>query len=58
MYENYRSLHPEISNEAEIYAEVIREIWCEIGKFEKSDKSFNDYLDYISLVFKKEVTNT
>lgn len=58
MYENYKSLHPEISNEAEIFAEVIREIWCEIGNFEKSDRNFNDYLDYISLVFKKDTKNT
>lgn len=53
MYENYKALHPEITNDAEIYAEVIREIWCEVGQMEKSEKNFNDYSDYISLVRSK-----
>lgn len=58
MFENYAKINPSITNKAEIYAEVVREIWCEIGGFEKSDKNFNDYLNYISLVFGRNVKNT
>lgn len=58
MYLNYAKLHPEITNKAEVYAEVVREIWCEIGNFEKSDRSFRDSLEYISLVSGKKVHNT
>lgn len=58
MYENFKKIHPEITNKAEVYAEVVREIWCEIGGFQKSDKNFNDFLNYISLVFDRNVRNT
>lgn len=50
MYENYKKLNPEITDKVEIFAEVVREIWCEVGGFIKSDKSYSDYLDFMYLV--------
>lgn len=58
MYINYNKLHPEITSKAEIYAEVVREIWCELGNFQKSDRSFRNSLEYISLLSGKKVHNT
>jgi hypothetical protein len=52
MYQNYKSIYPEknLSN-GEIYSEVAREIMCEISGNQKSDKSYNDWLNYKSIVF-------
>lgn len=50
MYENYKKINPNLTNKAEIFAEVVREIWCEIGGFVKSDKSYSDYLDFMYLI--------
>lgn len=58
MFENYSKLHPEIKGKAEIYAEVVREIWCEIGGFEKSQKGFNEYVEYLSYVKGQKVHMT
>jgi hypothetical protein len=55
MYENYQKLHPEITGKSEIYADVMREIWCEVGGFQKSDKGFKDYVEYLSLFKDKKV---
>jgi 1-acyl-sn-glycerol-3-phosphate acyltransferase len=42
----------------EIYAEVVRDIYCEIGGFEKSDKTFRDTLEYISQIHGTKIKNT
>lgn len=56
MYEHFKKEFPEKSNlsNAEIFADVIREIWCEIGSFNKSDKSFSDYMYYNNIVLNKK----
>ena len=45
MYENYKNYGNE---KWEIFAEVCREIMCEIGEFKKSDKSFRDKKVYMN----------
>jgi hypothetical protein len=42
----------------EIYCEVTRDILSEIAEVEKSNKTFKDMLEYISIVNEREVTNT
>lgn len=52
MYENYRKLYPNSNmTNGEIYAEVAREIMTEVSGKQKSDKNFNDWLTYKSMVF-------
>jgi hypothetical protein len=55
MFETYQHLGKE---KWEIYAEVVRSIWCEVGEFEKSDKSFRDTLEYVSKIHGTVVKNT
>ena len=55
MFLNYSHLGDE---KWKIFAEVVREIYCEIARFKKSDKTFYDFLDYLSLLNKTTVTNT
>jgi hypothetical protein len=55
MFEKYKDLGKE---KWEIYAEVVREIWCEVGGFEKSNKSFWDTLEYKSVLTGKVIKNT
>jgi hypothetical protein len=55
MFEKYKDLGTE---KWEIYAEVVREMWCEIGGFEKSNKTFRDTLDYVSTIFGTVIKNT
>jgi hypothetical protein len=55
MFENYKHLGEE---PWEIYAEVVREMWCEIGGFKKSDKCYRDTLEYVSLVHGMPIKNT
>lgn len=55
MFENYSHLGNE---KWEIYTEVVREIYCEIASFKKSDRTFKDFLDYISYIRKSKITNT
>jgi hypothetical protein len=47
MFEKYAYLGTE---KWEIYAEVVREIMCEVGKFDKSNKTFRDTLEYVSVI--------
>jgi len=56
MYENYKKLNPQsnITDKAEIYAEVVRDIWVEIGNYKKSDMGFRDYTIYANLVKNKK----
>ena len=58
MYENYKKINPNITNKAEVYAEVTRELWCEIGGFKKGTKGFKDYLEYLSIIEGKKIHNT
>ena len=51
MYENYKKYGNE---KWEIFAGVCREIMCEIGEFEKSDKSFRDKKIYINALLTGE----
>lgn len=55
MFENYSQLARE---KWQIYAEVVREIYCEVGGFEKSNKTFNDMLDYLTLINGTKISNT
>jgi hypothetical protein len=55
MFENYSHLG---RSKAEIYSEVIRNIYCEIGEFEKSDKQFRDTLNYLSILYGHDIKNT
>jgi lysophosphatidylcholine acyltransferase/lyso-PAF acetyltransferase len=55
MYENYNHYG---QDKWEIYAEVVRDIYCEIGGFEKSEKTFRDTLDYVSTMHGVKVKNT
>lgn len=50
MYENYQNQFPQVKEKAEIYANVVREIWTEIGGFKQSNKGFSNYLEYAGLV--------
>ena len=50
MYEYYSELHPELREDWEKYAEVTREIYCSVGKFEKSEKTFRDSKEYSGIV--------
>jgi len=54
MFKNYSHLGKE---KWEVYAEVVRQIYCEIGGFQKSNKTFDDMLSYISLINGKTVLN-
>ncbi len=58
MYEYYSKLHPELKEEWEIFAEVARELYCNIGNFEKSEKSFKDSKDYSDIIHGRKKKNT
>lgn len=60
MFETYRKTNKEASEweDWQIYAEVVREIFCEIGNFQKGEKNFRDSMDYISVIRGKKVKNT
>ena len=51
MFKNYRHLGKE---KWEIYAEVVRKIYCEIGGFTESDMGFRDSKDYSEAMIKGE----
>lgn len=55
MFNNYSHLGDE---KWKIFAEVVRNIYSEIAGFKKSDKNFNDLLDYISQINQRRVINT
>ena len=57
MYENYSKVNPDITDKAEVYAEVVREIYCEAGNFKKSEKGFKHMLDYIGGILDKKFKN-
>lgn len=42
----------------EVYSEVVRNIYCELGNFEKSDRQFRDTLNYLSVIYGREIKNT
>lgn len=44
--------------QADIYSEVVRSIYSELGDLEKSDKQFRDTLTYMSVLYGREITNT
>ena len=54
MFNNYKNKSESESNKelskGEIYANVVQDIWCEIGDFKKSNKSFSDYRDYNNII--------
>jgi hypothetical protein len=55
MFANYSHLGKE---KWEVYSNVVREIYCECGNLQKSNKSFNDMLDYLSILNGKKILNT
>jgi len=55
MLENYTHLG---KSKWEIYSEVVRNIYSEIGNLEKSDKVFRDTLDYLTVIYGREIKNT
>jgi 1-acyl-sn-glycerol-3-phosphate acyltransferase len=48
MFDNYPN--KSITEKWEIFAEVVRDIYCEVGGFQKSDKTLRDSVDYYNLV--------
>jgi hypothetical protein len=58
MYENYSKMHPEIKENWEIFAEVAREIYCNVGNFEKSDKTLRDSKEYSDTIHKRKKKDT
>lgn len=59
MYKNYQNLYPNHQkSKSEIFADVIKKIWCEVGGFENSDKEYKDFLEYLSAVIGKDVHST
>jgi len=50
LYEYYSKTHPEIKEQWEVFAEVTREIMCEVGNMEKSDMGLRDSIDYSNIV--------
>ena len=42
----------------EIFSEVTREIYCEIGDLKPSAKTFQDYLEYVSILKNRIIKNT
>lgn len=59
MYDNYQNLYPNHQkSKSEIFADVIKKIWCEVGGFENSDKEYRDFLEYLSAVIGKDVHST
>jgi hypothetical protein len=57
MYEYYSKLHPDITENWEIFAEVARELYCNIGKFEKSEKTLRDSKEYSDLIHGRKKKN-
>lgn len=55
MLENYSHLG---KSKWEIYSEVVRNIYCELGNFEKSDRQFRDTLNYLTVIYGREIKNT
>lgn len=58
MYEYYSKIHPEIKDEWEIYAEVVRELYCKIGNFEKSEKTLRNSKEYADIINGKKKKNS
>jgi hypothetical protein len=59
MYKNYQNLYPNHQkSKSEIFADVIKKIWCEVGGFENSDKEYKDHLEYLSAIIGKDVHST
>jgi hypothetical protein len=55
MFENHSNLG---KSKWEIYSEVVRNIYCELGSFEKSERQFKDTLNYLSVIYGREFKNT
>jgi len=55
MFDNFSRLG---KSKWEIYSEVVRNIYCEVGNFEKSDSQFRDTLNYLTVLYGREITNT
>jgi len=55
MFENYSHLGKE---KWQIYAEVVRSMYCEIAGFKKTEKSYEDLLEYMTQINKRRVVNT
>ncbi len=55
MFETYSHLG---KDKWEVYSEVVRAIYCDIGSFKKSTKTFEDMLNYLSEINGKTVFNT
>ena len=55
MLENYSHLG---NSKSEIYGEVVRNIYCELGNFQKSDMQFRDTLNYLTVIYGREIKNT
>lgn len=54
MYQNFTHLG---NDKWEVYAEVVREIYCEIGNFEKSEKTYRDSQIYENYLKDKSTNN-
>lgn len=59
MFDTYRNNNKAAAEweDWQVYAEVVRDIFCEIGKFEKGERNFRDSMDYISIVRGKKIKN-
>jgi len=50
MFDEYSKKYPEHKDKVEIYSEVAREIMCQCGGMQKSDKTFREAMDYYHFV--------
>jgi hypothetical protein len=55
MFETYSHLG---RDKWEVYSEVVRAIYCELRSFNKSTKTFDDMLNYLSEINGKRILNT
>jgi len=55
MFDNFSNFS---EDKAEVYAEVVRSIYCDIGGFKKTEKTFNDMLKYLSEINGRDIINT
>ena len=50
MFKYYSKLDPELKENWEIFGEVVIELYFNIGKFEKSEKTFRDFKEYSDII--------
>lgn len=54
MYETYKHLG---KSKVEVYSEVVRNIYSEVGGFRLSDKTFKESLDYDNYIRDQKMKN-